>query len=242
MDNENLTSGETVKNTEEEVVEEQQEEVQEETVADILGDDVKEEEHPVERDDRVPLKKFLDLKNQNKELKSQLDDLTSRAQEMTTAQVADDLQSLASEHNIDPAFLSKLASAIKKQAEKDLDEKLRPFAEKERRARIDAAFQKTFKDVMSDMPEYADIVNPDVIKALSLNPANRNKTFRQIIEETYSNALGGKRTIESTTVQPKTAGPLDYDRAKSDTAYFKEVMADPKLKAAYNERMLSEMS
>lgn len=240
MDNENLTSGETVKNTAEEVVIEQPkvEEKQDATIADILEEQV--EEAPQERTDTVPLKKYVDIKHENKELKQQLADLQSRAEKMTTAEITDDLQTLANEHNIDPAFLSRLAGAIKREAEKDLDNKLKPFAEKERRTRIDAAFAKTFTDVMSEMPEYKDVVNPEVIKTLSLNPSNRNKTFRQIIEETYGNALGGRRTIESTSVQPKTAGPLDYDKAKSDHQYFKEVMADPKLKREYNEKMLGE--
>ena len=51
--------------------------------------------------------------------------------------------------------------------------------------------------------------------------------------------LLGKRTIETT--QPGGGNdpePLNIQRAEKDIEYFKQVMADPKKKAQYNEAML----
>jgi len=235
MSDENTTPEQAVNLTEETV---ETPEVKEPTVAEVLQPEVKEEKH-----ESVPLNKYLDLKSDYKELKADLEKLQKQASEtqMTKAEVADDLEALAKEHNIDPAFLNKLAGAIKSRAEKDIDAKLRPFTEKEKKERIDSAFDKTYTAVIADMPEYEAVVNPEVIKQLSLQPTNKDKTFRQIIEETYGNAIQGKRTIETTNAHPKTSGALDYNKAKSDTAYFKEVMADPKLKAEYNSRMLQDV-
>lgn len=235
MSNENLTPDKAENPTEETV--ETTQEAKEPTVSEVLQQE-KEEKH-----ESVPLNKYLDLKSDYKDLKAQLQELQTKASEnqLTKAEVADDLEALAKEHNIDPAFLNKLAGAIKSRAEKDLDAKLRPFTEKEKKERIDQAFEKTYTAVIAEMPEYDAIVNPEVIKQLSLQPQNKDKTFRQIIEDTYGNAISGKRTIESTNAHPKTSGALDYNKAKSDTAYFKEVMADPKLKAEYNAKMLQDV-
>jgi hypothetical protein len=91
------------------------------------------------------------------------------------------------------------------------------------------------------MPEFTSIVNPGVIKALSLLPQNASKTFPQLIEETYGNAISGKRTMQTTTPGGgKDSAPLDYTKATQDMSYYNEVMANPKLKAEYNQKMLSQ--
>lgn len=64
-----------------------------------------------------------------------------------------------------------------------------------RDARIDAAFQKYFKLAMDILPEYKGIVDPTIIKALSLDPANANKTFIQIITERYPDVTKPTSTL-----------------------------------------------
>jgi hypothetical protein len=96
---------------------------------------------------------------------------------------------------------------------------------------------------MAEMPEYSAIVNKDVIKTLSLDPANQNKTFQQLIEETYGNALGGKRTLETTTPRGgKALESVDFDRAKKDGKYLEEVLANPDTKKEYNEGLIGRLS
>lgn len=194
----------------------------------------------------VGLDKFLELKKENKEFKKQLKDLEKSIEEgASKVEVTEDIEAIADEFGVDVKFLSKLTKAIKSQAEKDADERvsnrLKPLEAKEKQAKIDEAFKTHFKIAIDAMPEFAKIVNPEVIKTLSLDPKNANKTFAQIIEETYGGALTGKSTIEATKPGGgKDPEPLDFAKARKDSKYFDEVMANPTLKKEYNERMLKE--
>jgi uncharacterized protein YfcZ (UPF0381/DUF406 family) len=210
-------------------------EPQEETIGSVL----QEKREP----DAIPKARLDKEIARRKEAERALAELQQKAttQSMTREEINTDLRALADEHGIDAGFLNKLATAIKAQAEAQIEEKLRPLTERERQQKIDAAFNVGFSKAMDNLPEYKDVVNPSVIKTLSLDPSNANKTFRQLIEETYGNALAGKRTIERATPRGgATSGDLDFRRARTDSAYFREVMADPTLKKQYNDRLIAE--
>lgn len=194
----------------------------------------------------VGLDKFLEEKKARKNAEKALKELQKSFDEgATKVEISEDIGAIAKKYDVDPKFLSELAQTIKTQAEKEADEKvsnrIKPLEEKERQQKIDTAFNKHFKIAIDSMPEYAKIVNPGVIKTLSLQPQNANKTFAQIIEETYSSALTGKSTIDSTKPGGgKDAEPLDMTKARTNSKYFDEVMANPELKKEYNEKMLKE--
>ncbi len=61
--------------------------------------------------------------------------------------------------------------------------------------RIDETFKKHFGSAMANLPEYKDIVDPKIIKAISLDPRNGSKTFEQIIIERYSGELATKKAL-----------------------------------------------
>jgi hypothetical protein len=199
----------------------------------------------------VPEAAFLDLKNENKELRKDLKELKKLIEAgATKGEVADEIESLAQEYDIKPDFLRKLATSIRKDVEKEtakeIDEKvsskLKPIEAKEREQKIDKIFNEHFKAAIEQMPEYADIVNPEVIKALSLDPANHSKTFAQLIEDTYGKAVPGKRTLESTKPGGGRAPEeIDFDRARKDSKYFDSIMADPARKKEYNEGMIERI-
>lgn len=89
---------------------------------------------------------------------------------------------------------------------------------------------------LDNAPEYKDIVNVEVIKAMAFNPANANKTYSQLLNEAYGNAVTGRRTIETTTPRGGAKDTqLDRRRAETDTEYRREVLADPALRKQYNE-------
>lgn len=208
-----------------------------EEIADTVAPEAKE---------TVGLDKFLELKKENREYRKSIKDLEAKIQSgATQKEVSADIKALSDEYpDVNPDFLGKLAATIRAQVEKDADDRiesrLKPLEQKEKAAKIDEAFNTHFNLAMEKMPEFKAIVNPDVIKTLSLNPANSNKTFSQIIEETYGGALSGKRTIDSQTPGGgKEPAPLEFDRARSDKDYFMEIMKNPKLKAEYNQEMLS---
>ncbi len=236
MNNENVATTEvaqvnaTTDTTQAPVVEEKQ------TIGQAL-----ETEQPKEAPKTIGLDKFLTLKTENKDLRRDLEALRQRVEEggETKASISSDIEALATEYGVDPSFASKLERLMVKNLEGKMDEQLRPLTEKEKSNRINTLFDTHFKKALDDMPEYAQVVNPSVIKSLSLLPANASKTFGQLIEETYGNALGGKRTIEQTTARGgKEPETVDYDRARNDTAYFKEIMANPASKKQYNEESM----
>jgi len=205
------------------------------TVAQMLGEK-KVENVPIARLNKE-IQRKKELENEVLRLQEQL---ASKPKEVRVDNL--DLRSLAEEHNIDPEFLDKLAKTIKAQAESDIDEKIRPLTERDARESRDKAFAEHFAKTIEAMPEFKEVVNPSVIKQMALNPENANKTFSQLIEEAYGNTVVGKRTIE--TNSPRGGGKnegLDIDRARQDTAYFKEVMANPELKRQYNEGLTNRV-
>ena len=217
----------------------------EKTVAQLVA-----EAEPVvdpKKPETVGLDKFLELKNDLKiekaEKKALADRLTALEKNVNKGasedEISADIAAIGDEFNVDKKFLSKLAKVIETQADAKAEEKLKPFQKASREQAIDNAFQTHYAATLETMPEYKDIANPDVIKALTLLPTNKDKTFPQILEETYGKSLPGKRTIETTRPGGgKEPQALDIDKARRDTKYFQEVMANPKLKAEYNKAML----
>lgn len=212
------------------------------TIGEIVGDKKEEKEARM-----VPEAAFLALKSDNKDLKRDMKDLKKLIEDGgTKGEVIDTVDSLAEEYNLDPKFLTKLANSIRKDVEKEADDKisskLKPLEAKDREDKIDKAFNKHFKEAMAEMPEYADIVNEDVIKSLSLEPKNQNKTFAQLIEDTYGKAVPGKRTLE--TIQPgggRAPEDSDFDKARKDKKYFAEIMANPETKRKYNDNLIERI-
>lgn len=240
-----VTPAETTENTDEsqsEVVEEAVEQPKKET-APTIAEVIQKQET---KNDSVPLAVHLEQKKEVKALKQALKDLETKVSEgASKKEVSSDIAELGKKFQVDPDFLAELSTAIRNGAREDalgeVESVLRPLQEKERDAAIDKVFTEHFGKAMDTMPEYKDVVNPAVIKTLSLQPSNANKTFAQLIEETYGNAISGKRTIESTVPGGgKEPESLDYERAAKDMDYFKSVMASPKLKAEYNARMLEK--
>lgn len=216
-------------------------EQKEETVGEVM--DKVEPKKDIPKPETVGLDKFLELKKEAKEQKKLIKDLEERiASGESKEDIIDDMDSLAEEYNVDKKFLGKLVKAVKSSTEKDIEErvssKLKPLEEKEKSERIDKIFTQHYADALERVPEYKDIANANVIKSLSLDPINSKKTFIQLIEETYSKAIVGKRTIESTKPRGgKEPEEIDFKRATSDGAYFEEIMADPQLKKKYNENL-----
>lgn len=223
-----------VKNTEEVDIEEQK-------VSEILTPKI--EEH-----DTVPLSTFLEMKKESKNAQKQINELKSLIESgASDKKISKELKDIAEEHNVDEAFLQEFASTVQRQAEQEIDKKialrLKPVEDKAKAEKANVAFEEHYIKILEAMPEYKDIANKDVIKSLSLDPRNQNKTFTKIIEETYGNFVQGKKTIETSTPRggKDDNQDIDFSRIK-DSNYFKEVMESPILKGKYNQDMLSRLS
>jgi hypothetical protein len=119
---------------------------------------------------------------------------------------------------------------------KDLAKQLADIQAKEKRAERDVKLAQGLSKALEAAPEFKDVANADVIKQMALNPANSDKTFVQLLEEAYGNAIVGRRTIETTTPRGGAADTkVDIDRTKKDKEYLREVLSNPDMKKQYNE-------
>lgn len=186
---------------------------------------------------------FVAEKKARKAAEKELKELRKTIEDgATKAEINDSVDAIADEHNIDKGFLKKLVSTIKAETEKDLDAKyLTKIEQKERVEKFDSVFSKAFDKAIERTPDFKNIANPEIIKVLATQPSNSKKTISELLEETYGNAIVGKRTIETTSPNGgKEPEPINFAKAEKDIEYFKEIMADPKKKAEYNQRMLSK--
>lgn len=201
------------------------------------------------KEETVALSTFLELKKANKQLTKEMKELKKNIEDgASRSEVASDIKSLAEKHGVDAEFLQDYAKTVraelKQEIESELSAKLKPFEEKDRAEKIDAAFNTHFKKALESMPEYDGVVNKDVIKALSLSPQNANKTFTQIIEEAYGHVIQGKRNLDAASSRSGKEPVTDVDNARAlkDPAYFKEVMENPELRKKYNDSMIKRVS
>lgn len=229
----------------------QPEEKKEQTVGDLLETKPEAKPTPKKDDaDTVPIATFLDMKKENKEMKAQLVDLQKKIEAGgSRAEITADLQEIAAEWpEVDPKFLKKFADTVRAQAKaeakEDVEASLKPLKEKERSEKINAAFETHYAKAIEANPEFKDVANKEIIKSLSLMPANANKTFTQLIEESYGHLVPGKRTLDvgSSRAGKNDNGDVDTARAQKDPEYFKEVMANPALKKKYNDSLISRIS
>jgi hypothetical protein len=196
-------------------------------------------------DKTVPLNTFLETKKEKKALEKELKELREERQNgATKTEVNASLKAIAEKYDVDVNFVDELSSAIYAKAKEDVEEtlnsKLQPLEAKEKAEKINTAFNEHYEKVIAEMPEYKNVINKDVIKSLSLLPQNSKKTFQQIIEETYSNSVTGKRTMETSTPRGGKDASLDMSKI-NDPDYFKQVMANPELKKKYNEGLTSRI-
>lgn len=225
---------------ESEVIDQAEETVEEtqQTIGELSEEIYNEESEEHASEKTVPEYAFVAQKKAliaaEKELKALRESM--QYQEATQYEQVTGVDAIADKYNIDREFMNELKSTI----ENDLDAKYASKeSAKEKADKFNDAFSKQYNTALERGPEFQTIANPDVIKTLATLPQNKNKTVSQLLEETYGNALTGKRTIETT--QPgggKDPEPLDIAKAEKDINYFNEVMADPKKKAQYNEQML----
>jgi len=207
-----------------------------ETIADIIKSD-----EPKNEPKTVPEAAFLEEKKARKALEKELKSLKSSIDNGSSdKEVSADIEAIAAQYqDVDKNFLRKYAEAVEtrafNKAQALIDEKLKPLETERHQEKLDKVFNTHYAKALADMPEYENVANKEVIKALSLLPQNATKTFAQLIEDTYGNALRGKRTIETTSPRGGVApGTFDINRANTDPAYLAEVLKTPELKKQYD--------
>jgi len=206
------TQEQEVKDAPEETVNDEQ--ATEETIGDTL-EDTQTEESPQEKKvpDNVPKARLDKEIQRRKDAEAELEALKKdKADEGSTT----------SETDSDPEV-------------KKLADKLAKIEEKERQVRQDAILSEGIDKALAEAPEYKKVANTDLLKQMAMLPQNKDKTFNQLLDEAYGNAISGKRTIESTTPRGGAADvKVDMERAQRDAEYRKEILRDPEMKKQYN--------
>jgi len=222
----------------------EQDELEEETDEETLGDTFKGEEPKEDKPrkgkpDTVPFDTFIELKKELQELKRG----SSSNQSLPSDSSLDDL---AKEYDVDPIFVSRLASAVKASATKDFEEryssKIAEIESHSKRDSQDKKFDDLYSKSMEQLPHFDGIANKEVIKQLAFNPSNSKKTLSQLMEDVYGHAIQGKRTME--TAQPnggRDDETVDFSKA-GDPATYARIKADPKLKKEYNEFLIKNLN
>lgn len=206
---------------------------------DILGGKKKESEEVK----MVPEAVLIEMKKENKQMAKDMADLKTLIEKgASKKEVTSDLKALAEKHNVDPDFLSEFADAVRKEATEAAKAELKPIEEENNASKRESIFNEHYEKTLKENPEYAKLVNKDVIKALAFDPKNKDKTFLDIFESAYGHLVTGKKTIDTTKPRGgKEDTKVDISRAQRDPDYFKEVMADPELKKQYNEGLSSRI-
>jgi uncharacterized phage infection (PIP) family protein YhgE len=205
-----------------------------EKVGDLIQNQSNQEHHAKQT---VGLDKFLEIKKQNKELASRIHELENKVTEKPNVDISKDLASIAERYDVDKSFLAELSEQLERKAEEKADEKLRPLYEKEEHERFNKVFDEHYNRALERNPEFKEISVQGVIRDLALLPKNKDKTFEQLLDENYSHLVKGRSTMDTTSIT-KESEPLDFQKARSDSEYFKTVMSNKELKAQYNAEML----
>ncbi len=227
--------------TEPEVKEVQPEEVPAEVTEPVLGDVLQHEPEPEHKAETIGLDKFLDIKKQNKELKREMDKLKSQIENGDDVSSAD-LNDLADEYGVDKQFLKKFEASIRSQMSNDFEakvsEKLKPLEQAEKAKQAQQTFESIYNQTLERMPEYANVIDKDSLRTLAFQKENSTLSLPQLIEKIYGRSISGKKTIETTTPRGgKDPQEIDFKLARTDMNYFNEIMADPAMKAKYNQNI-----
>ena len=192
----------------------------------------------------VPEAVLIETKKALKEAQATIEEMKSSG--ATKKEINASLKEIAEKYEVDEDFVNDIASAVKSDTDKELDEKissrLKPIEEKERREQTSKMFKDAYKTALENLgEEYKKVASEATIQALareaSSDPDRKDLTIEQILRETYGHLIKGtKKSVEN--IRPKDGAnqtAIDFDRAKTDTEYYKEIMADPQLKAEYNK-------
>lgn len=215
------------------------------TAGEALGSELDDSKANKPKEDRmVPEAVLIEYKKENKQLAKDLADIKKLIETGgSKKEISDDLKALGEKHNVDPDFLQDFATAVRAQAKAEAEAEIKPLKDKENAEKVDKIFTEHYDKTLEAMPEYKEIAQKDVIKALALDPKNKNKTFAQILESAYGHLLTGKRSFDAAKPgNSKDNAEVDFKRAKTDTEYFNQIMANPAMKKQYNDGLAQRLN
>lgn len=192
----------------------------------------------------VPEATFLEIKNENKSLKKEMAELRKLVESGASKQeVASEVSDLIKEFpDVNPDFLNKFLGIAKNKAKAELEEELRPMKEEKARESFDKKFADSFNKAIEEMPEFKNVADIEVIKALALKKENSGKTFEDLLEQVYGRFVTRERkTLERNTPGGGKEVGVDIKKAQTDKEYFKQIMSNPETKKIYNDYLIKNL-
>jgi tetratricopeptide (TPR) repeat protein len=201
----------------------------EESIGEALGEDTPKEESKESEDKTKPtvgLDKLMKEKKRRKEAEKR----------------AEELQKLIDEDDDDDSDDDPDDSDVQHDSS-NVDERLNKLEREKQQKEREEKFDKLWEKTLEANPEFKEIADKEIIQQLAYNPKNSQKTLSQILEKAYGNLLQGRPSIETDVpASDPEPGKVDVEKAQTDSAYFKKVMADPKLKEEYNKGLTDRLA
>jgi hypothetical protein len=141
------------------------------------------------------------------------------------------LSEIASKWGVEPETISDLAEAIKSESTREIEAKFGRLEDEQKQAKIDAAFEKEFKDkVLKNYPQLES--KKEQIKALAFTKQYINTPVDQIAQQVFGDLLGKGSMEEARPATEKDGEVVDFSKPMTDEQRAK-VMADPEARKSY---------
>lgn len=183
----------------------------------------------------VPLKVFLDLKDDLKDLKKELKEAKSSQRSSIATAGFDDLTKKYPD--VSPEFIQDMLSSATTEAAKKIEEKYTPILAKQeaeqKREAFNKAFNNLFDRTLEENPELPKTIDREAVKALASTPQYRNVPLADVLVKLYGVDIKGKASSENDmrTGAERTDDIVSFDKITPEQK--KRIMADPKARQKY---------
>lgn len=176
--------------------------------------------------DSVPLHVHKETRDK---LKAEIRDLREQLAKANPSQAS--LQRIAEKWGVEADTVKELAEAIKSESTKEVEQKFGSLVEEQRRAKIEAAFEKEFQDkVVKEYPQLAG--KREELKALAFTPQFVKTPLNEIAQRVFGDLIGKATLEEARPGSEKDAEVVDFSKPMTEEQRAK-VLADPEARKQY---------
>lgn len=186
--------------------------------------------------DVVPARDLMALKDKNEKLKAQLKEERERNKALEESKNADrDDDGLSKFSDVDPDFIKGITEKAKREALKEMEEKLAQHSQKEQfNKKLDETVDKQIEIARQNGVKIPNSVDKTLLKALAL--ANPKEPISSLAERLYWIDERGKATTENDTrpAMDYITETVDVDNLSKEQ--LAKVFSDPKARKAYFDK------
>lgn len=186
--------------------------------------------------DVVPARDLMALKDKNEKLKAQLKEEREARKALEESKNADrDDDGLSKFSDVDPDFIKGITEKAKREALKEMEEKLAQHSQKEQfNKKLDETVDKQIEIARQNGVKIPNSVDKTLLKALAL--ANPKEPISSLAERLYWIDERGKATTENDTrpAMDYITETVDVDNLSKEQ--LAKVFSDPKARKAYFDK------